>query len=202
MTSYDLNMDQFESLKMDIAEIQKKNQKRFKGLVYVDLIGFKHRAHFICKEFSLIDGDFEFHAIIKPPFSLDKLSLSDRKNAVFDINHLHGLKYEYGEIHLIELLQQTYNRLIDKLVIVSNNKKVQRLKYIFRNCVEIVCLSIQDIGYDLTLQSEESYRICDYHSTNFGLRCSLTCAIRLQEIVNNNINLRKCSQKNIVDKNE
>lgn len=160
--------------------------------VYVDLVGFNNRQHFICKEFSLIDGDFKYHAIIKPPYSIHKFPLHERQMTIWEINHLHGLKYDGGDVHLIDVLQSTYQRLASKKVILENNYKIQSLKYMYRNCVDLTCLNIEDLGFDMDLQSEDPYPTCKKHGKILGevaCECAFATTLRLKEIAENNFKL-------------
>lgn len=172
--------------------------------IFVDVIGFRNKKRFICKEFCLIDGDFEYHAIIKPPYSFKKLLSCYQRKAQWEIDHYHQLKYDMGSINSIELVTNTYERLTKKKIIVENAQKIRFLKYIFRNCSELDCLSIEDTGFDMTLQSDEPYRICDYHNNVFGWKkchCATATALKLKEITENNLNLiSTLSNENEVDR--
>lgn len=72
-----------------------------KEFVYIDVLGFRDRHRFICKEFSLIDGDFKYHAIVKSPYSFSKLNTFFRRHAAWEVNFYHGLQYDCGDINII-----------------------------------------------------------------------------------------------------
>lgn len=165
-----------------------------KEFVYVDLVGFNNRNHFICKEFALVDGNYEYHAIIKPPYSFYKLPLHEREMAQWEIYNLHGLQYDSGDRHLLDVIENAYSHLISgKKIVVENNFKINCLKHMFRECGTLDCVNIDDMDFDINLQSQDSYKICDNHNQIFGesaCECAVATAHRLKDITISNINFK------------
>lgn len=82
------------NIKMDISSDEGESEKtHIDKYVFVDVVGFNNRHRFICKEFFLIDGDYRYHAIIKPTYDMYKMPIHDRQMIIWEINHLHGLTY-------------------------------------------------------------------------------------------------------------
>lgn len=161
------------------------------NFVFVDVQGFKTiRNRFMCKEFCLVDGEYKYHALIKSPYSFNKMPSHYRRNAKWLTNHFHGLPYECGDIHMIELLQKTYPKLMNKTVLVKGKEKVGWLQYMYRSCGEIECVNVEDLdSYDWRLRRDEPYEICDFHNVLFGwkeCRCAMAVALELQDIVQKN----------------
>lgn len=191
---------------MDILEIESPVDEMMEidchssdcnNFVYVDVQGFKtFRNRFMCKEFCLVDGEYRYHALVKSPYSFNKMPSHYRRHATWLINHFHGLKYESGDINIVELLQQTYPKLINKTVLVKGEQKVEWLQYMYRNCGEITCVNVEDLDslYDSRMKREEPYEICDYHNEHFGwrdCRCAMAHALELQDIITTSIKSNK-----------
>lgn len=158
--------------------------------VFVDIVGFINQNHFICKEFSLIDGDFVYHVIIKPPYSLNKLPRHEREMALWEIKNLHGLEFHSGDVYLEKVLETVFPRICAKKVIVENSFKASALKRMFHNCGDLDCISIESLGFDMDLQTRDTYPICKRHN---GIVCPMACECafatshRLKEISINNL---------------
>ncbi|XP_031633765.1 uncharacterized protein LOC116347343 [Contarinia nasturtii] len=157
--SMDIDLETLSESETGSAEYDELEEK----YIFVDVIGFFNRQHFICKEFSLIDGDYKYHAIIKPPYSMSKIPINDRQMLNWEIKHLHGLKYDDGDVFLLDVIEATYSRFKNKKIIVENDYKGNALKYIFRNCGEFNFLNIAKMGFDLDLQCDDSYTPCGKH---------------------------------------
>lgn len=165
-----------------------------RSFAFVDIVGFNNRNHFICKEFSLIDGDFKYHAIIKPPYSLNKLPRHEREMTLWEIEHLHGLEFQSGDVYLKEVVETVFSHLTAKTVIVENSFKARTLKHMFHECGDLDCVSIQSMNFDMDLQTEDVYPICKHHNRILGLiacECAVATTHRLKEITTNNLELSK-----------
>lgn len=156
----DINNDSMSEV-MDFDE----QERITKNFVFVDIQGFKtYRERFICKEICLVsDNDF-YHAIIKSPYPFEKLSSSHKRQANWLTKHFHGLTYDCGNVHIIEVIQDIYPKLMRKTVVVKGVEKVKWIKYMFRTCGEIECLNFEDLDLDL----DDNFKnfcpfMCDYH---------------------------------------
>lgn len=191
-------MDIDEDETMDIDTLFAEPDDRRRDFIFIDVVGFHNRHHFICKEFYLTDGCYEYHAIIKPPYSVNKLPRDEREMVFWEISHLHGLQYQSGDMHLIEVIQATYPRLMGKTVIVENSFKARALQHIYRNCGDLNVLPITKMDFDMELQCKEEYPICENHSEilgQIGCECAIATAHRLKEITTNNLELLKILAK-------
>lgn len=177
---------------MDI-DIDYLSENVCSNYVYVDVQGFRTtRNRFICKEFCLVDGYFMFHTFVKSPYSFDKMSAFYQRQAKYLINHIHGIKYDYGETNIIELKQKMYAKVQNKTILVRGNQKIAWLKYIFRDCGEINCLNIYDLNFDLSLKKNYPYDVCEYHNRIFDSSngpCAMSNALMLQDLTNKNSNV-------------
>lgn len=156
---------------------------------FVDVVGFIHREKFICKEIAMVCGDFKYHAIIKAPFSFDKFRADDREMAQWEIQHLHGLEYESGNVHKLDVARDIGHLLLQKNIIMENEYKIWCLKDMFRCLVfDLSCSTIDAEGIDLELQTEEPYPTCNNHTRILGpaCECALATAYRLKDIYTNN----------------
>lgn len=166
------------------------NDEENKGLVFVDIQGFRSRNnHFICKEFCLVSTDETYHTIVKSPYKFERLPEYHRRQANWLTRFFHGLTYDCGDVRLIDVLQTVYPKLVGKKIIVKGIQKVGWLKYMFRNCGEIECVNIEDLGYCKTLHdSPIQHENCNYHKEKYWRKwhCALEIALKLQEIVANN----------------
>lgn len=157
--------------------------------VFIDLQGFRNGHRFICKEFSLIDGHFRFHAIVKSPYSFTNLNDYFQRHALWAIRHFHGIKYESGKVNINEVTTTIYSKIMKKRIIVRHPWKIAWLKYVFRNCGELDCVCIDDLGFDITDRNEEIYEICDYHNEIYGwkeCRCALAITLEMKTIAEKN----------------
>lgn len=92
--------------------------------VFIDIQGFNTTAEtFIAKEFCLIHRDYLFHTIIKSPCTLNELWNVHRHEANWVSWCEHGLKFDSGEMTLLELVQSTRKHVRGKTVIVKGAKK-------------------------------------------------------------------------------
>ena len=61
------------------------------------------------------------------------------------------------------------------------------LQYLFRNCGELDCVWIDDLGIDTSQPNEEMYDICDYHNETFGRNkcyCSMAYTLEMKDLMN------------------
>lgn len=173
---------------MDVEKKKKETQEYYQNLIFVDMQGFKtFHNRFMCKEFSLVDGEKMFHAFVKSPYSFNKLPSHYRRHATWLTNHYHRIPYDCGDTHIVELKQKLFPMLQNKTIIVKGAEKVQWLEYMFRDCGSIVCINIEDLDFDMTLG--ESDVICDFHNQIFGWAdgpCAMTTTSKLKAIVDKN----------------
>lgn len=84
-----------------------------KPFVVIDIQGYlANRGRFICKEFCLIDEDFIYHKIVKSPFSSNKLDPFYKNKATRSFNCLHGLRFDFGNTDPVQVLDDTYIRIM------------------------------------------------------------------------------------------
>lgn len=188
-------MDQLEPMDTDSEEEEESSNNECSGYVFIDMIGFDNhdRDHFICKEFALIADDFEYHAIIKSPYNFNKLPLIDQQMSICEINNLHGLKYEDGNVHLTDVIQTVYPYLMGKTIILEDSYKIKMLQYMFRNCGELICININHkFDMDYRSKDKDEYPICSNHTEIFDkteCECALTTVQILKEVIKNNLKL-------------
>lgn len=157
------------------------------AVVFLDVQGFRTFNHrFIVKEICLSDYDDDeiFHAIIKSPYSFNKLNGYYQRQAEWTTRFCHGLTFDSGDMSIIELLEKVYPRIKDKQVIVKGAEKLRWLRYIFRKCGEIHGSNVDDVAEISKECDEKMYDICDYHNEVFGwepCRCALSTVLKLKE---------------------
>lgn len=155
-------------------------------LVFVDIQGFRNtKNRFICKEFCLVSTDEKYHVIVKSPYGFEKLPSYYKRQANWLTKYFHGIAFNDGDVHLIDVLQTVYKKILGKKIIVKGAHKVIWMKYIFRNCGEIDCVNIEDLGYSQRLCKTSKLGICYFHHKMYWKewRCALTTALQLQTIV-------------------
>lgn len=155
----------------------------------IDVQGFRDQHRFICKEFALIDGDFTYHAIVKSPYSLERLSEYYLRQARWAENHFHGLHYNSGDVNIIEVISKVYPKIINKQIIVRHPWKIYPLKYIFRNCGKLDCLLIDQLELDVNLPNKKVYEICRHHDSSRVTTkqcCALFNTLEMNDIVKYN----------------
>lgn len=179
--------------KKDISSDESEcNDENIDQYIFVDLIGFNNRHQFICKEFCLLDSDYKYHAIIKPPYDISKIPYHERCMVKWEINHLHGLGYDKGDLQLMDVIEATYKRLSSKVIIMENKFKTDCLKYMFRNCCYLECLGIDELDFDIELQTKERYPVCGEHTElteTSNAECAVANAFRIKDITSNNLTL-------------
>lgn len=156
--------------------------------VFVDLQGFRNRHRFICKEFSLIDGDYRYHAIVKSPYSFNKLNDYFRRQATWAMNYFHGIKYDCGDVNIVEFISKVYPKIMNKKIVVRHPWKIAWLQYIFRNCGDLDCVCIDNLGVNMLEENEreDKYEICDYHNETFGWKkchCTLATTLEMRDVI-------------------
>lgn len=162
------------------------------NFVFVDIQGFLARNNqFICKEFCFIDGDFKFHALVKSPYSFNKLPVKNQETAQWLTKNFHGLDYNSGKMHMIELIQEMFPKFNNKIAVVRGSQKIKWLKHMFRTCGEVECINIQEQGFDMDLYYNQSEKPCMFHRESKkrdSFHCAVKSAEKLKEITNNNLN--------------
>lgn len=102
-------------------------------------------------------------------------------------------KTHYAQKHITGVIEAIYPHLMDKKIVVENRFKATALKYMFRNCGELDCVPIESMDFDMGLQYEDDYPICDNYSQILSFwnecECAVTDAHRLKEITKNNTKL-------------
>lgn len=162
----------------------------YKDFVFVDVQGFRAPRKFICKEFCLIDNDYEFHAIVKSTISFNQLSSDYKRNADWLTRFYHGIKFDSGDVDIKDVTRTIYPKIRGKTVLVKGEQKVNFFNYIFRRYPNINCVNIENLNFDLNLHNEEPYDICDYHNEVFGWKegpCAYANALKLTDILINNV---------------
>lgn len=149
----------------DFSEKEKDDEFIQNNFVFVDIQGFKtYCERFICKEFCLVSDDKDdfYHAIVKSPYAFEKVPSFYKRQVKWLTKHIHGLTYNCGDVHMIPVIQDTYAKLMKKIVIVKGVEKVKWIKHIYRNCGEIDCINFEDLDVDTNLEKIHS-NMCDYH---------------------------------------
>lgn len=156
--------------------------------VFIDVQGFRDRHRFICKEFSLIDGDFKYHAIVKSPYSFRKLNDYFKRHATWAMNYFHGLSYDCGDVNITEVISKIYPKIMKRKIVVQQPWKITWLQYIFRHCGELDCVCFDDLGLD-TSKRNDVYDICNYHNITCGWKerqCALANTLEMYDIMKKN----------------
>lgn len=169
------------------------SQNKLDEYVFVDVQGFKgSHNRFICKEFCLVDGTDIYNEIIQSPFPATRLSTHLRKQAKWLTQNFHGLSYEDGDIHIIDLTQIIFPKLQNKKILVKGDEKIKWLEYMFRFYSRINCFNVEDLNIQYNHQENNSYNsICEFHR---GIRegrlpaCARYNAIFLQDLMKRNVN--------------
>lgn len=168
-------------------------EKNIDNYVFIDMQGFKgHFNRFICKEFCLIDGTDIFHEMIRSPFPLNRLSIHLRKQADWVTQNYHGLNYEDGDTHIIELTERMFPKLQNKKILVKGGEKVKWLKCMFRNCGEINCTNIENFNIKYTYREMDAFDSCEFHrwiSEGTLAVCAKYNALILQDLAKRNVNV-------------
>lgn len=158
----DLDVNNGDFIEMMDIEEQEKVTRNF---VFVDIQGFKtYRDRFICKEICVISDEDFYHAIIQPPYDFEKLPSHYKRQANWLYNQFHGLAFDSGKIHMIQVIQDVYPMLMSKTVVMKGTEKIKWIKHIFRNCGEIECINFDDLDLKLDENSKNNCPfMCDYH---------------------------------------
>lgn len=182
----------------DDNSINEQNPKQMiDNYVFVDVQGFKgSHNRFICKEFCLIDGAEIFHEMIQSPFPINRLSSYLRKQADWLTRYFHGLKYEDGDVHIIELTEKMFPKLQNKKILVKGEEKMHWLQYMFRFCGELDCVNIEHLNIEYIYRefdssSSSSHDSCEFHRwiTEGTLAvCARYNALLLQDLATKNVN--------------
>lgn len=186
------NVDMLDLEFMDV-DVDELIQKNYKNCVYMDIQGFRTSRHqFMCKAICLVDGDSIFHRLVKSPYSFNRMSKYYQRQANWLINRYHGLKYDCGDFHIIEVKDLIFPKIRDKIVLVKGAEKVSWLKHIFRDRGEIECVNVEDLDdFDLSLRKTEPYDVCEYHRKISGWTegpCAMSTALMLRDLTLNNYN--------------
>lgn len=187
----DANMLELRFMDVDVDELIEN--KYYNNFVYVDVQGFRtFHNRFMCKEFCLVDGDFIYHALVKSPYSFNKMPAYYQRQANWLINQYHRIKYDCGDVHINELKEATFSRIENKTILVKGVQKISWLKHMFRDCGNIECVNVEDLDeFDLTDRRTEPYDVCEYHNKIFGWTqgpCAMTTALMLQDLTLKNSN--------------
>lgn len=176
---------------MELSDLSFDNIIPKHNFIFVDMQGFFGRHNkFICKEFCIMDENFKFHALIKSPYSLNKLPELKQRCAKWLSKNFHGLSYDSGDIHIIDVIQEIYPKFNNKIAVVRGAQKIEWLKHMFRTCGEITCINIQDQGFEMDLHSKQAEKPCHFHretGKNGHFHCASKNAEQMKEIVNNNL---------------
>lgn len=193
MLEMDEKMDVDSDVDMMDIDTDYLSENICNNYVYVDLQGFRGRHNrFICKEFSLLSDDFIYHALIKSPYNFNKLPAYYQRQAKWLTNHYHGIKYDCGDKHIIEVKQTIFPKIQGKTILVKGAEKILWLKYIFRDCGDIDCVNAEDLDdFDFPRKRTESYDVCEYHSkivSRMEGPCAMSTVLMLQDVTFKNTN--------------
>lgn len=180
---------EIEEIIESFQKMEIKDEKESIEWIYVDVQGFKvNKNRFMCKEFCLISDDEIFHSIVKPWFPYKKLLSLYKRQVEYLTNSFHGIKYEDGNINIVQLTGHIYPKLMGKNIIVKGAEKVIWLKKIFERCGAINCTNIEDFNIEVDKQQNDDYgyynNMCDYHMNTYGwrqCRCAKSNALILQK---------------------
>lgn len=175
----------------DDEELRSLN--KLNEFVFVDVQGFEaSHKRFICKEFCLVDGTDIFHEIIQSPFPMTRLSTHLREQAKWITQNLHGLRYEDGDMHINELTENMFPKLLNKKILVKSHEKIKWLEYMFRFCNQISCFNFEDMNIQYNCRENYSYdSICKSHQwirEGSLPACARYNALLLQDLMKRNVN--------------
>lgn len=157
--------------------------------IFVDIQGFKtYRNRSICKEICVIDNEYTFHTLVKSPYIINKMPSHYQRQAFWLTNFYHGLKYESGDMSIIEVKEKLYKRLGDRKIAIKGSEKIKWLQFMFRDCCEIDCINFDDLDYDPILRNYVPQKICNYH-IDVNLRqpkCAFANTLLMQAISSEN----------------
>lgn len=176
----------------DVVDVKVKSQDKLNEYVFVDVQGFKgSHNRFICKEFCLVDESGIFHEIIQSPFPVTRLSTHLRKQVKWVTQNYHGLSYEDGDMHIIELTEKMSPKMLNKKILVKGDEKIKWLEYMFRFCGNISCLNVEDMNISYNCRENDLYDSCEFHR---WIRegslpvCARYNALLLQDLAKKNVN--------------
>lgn len=79
---------------------------------------------------------------------------------------------------------------MNKKIIVRQPWKMEWLRFIFRNCGELDCICVDDLGLDMDARKIEEYEFCKYHSETAGgwkmYHCAQVTTSHMKDIVEKN----------------
>lgn len=169
-----------------------KSPEVCKNYIFVDFLGFDLYTFDdtppIYKEFCLIDGDFEYHKIIKPPFNSINIEKPLREIISWDTFTMNGLTFDCGNISFIDVLACTHKRLNNRTIVVANEDKAHLLKKMFRDYCNFECISFDWLGFEL--DHHERPKICHNHEAHNAYshcECALSMASHLKKIIESNL---------------
>lgn len=164
--------------------------------VYVDVQGFKTTGNtFIIKEFCLLDGDYEFHTLVKSPCTFNELPEAYKREANWLTIAHHGLRFDSGHTTLTELVSQTAEHVHGKKIMVKGVEKCKWVRKIYEN-LDLECVNVEDsmtsspstFCYEVAVkQNSDIANICPYHrmivlkNRNGGCNCALSHARQLRD---------------------
>lgn len=186
----DMDIDFDDSMCIDVDCNDELFHNSYENYIFVDMQGFKsYRNRFICKEFCLIDGNDVYHAMIRSPYKFERLSSHYRRQAQWLNRNYHGLSFDGGDVHIIEMKQKIFPKVLGKTILVKGVEKVNWLQHMFRDCGEINCVNVEDLNIDHSFEYN-SYDICKNHRKTLTQKqyiCAKTNAMMLQDIAKRNI---------------
>lgn len=187
-----MKIDFDDTISIGIESDEEMFQNSYENYVFVDVQGFKtHNNRFICKEFCLIDGNDIFHALIKSPYKFERLSSLYRRQAQWLTRNYHGLSFDSGDMHIIEMKQKVFPKVCNKTILVKGDEKVNWLHYMFRDCGEINCANVGDLSLDYNFKFN-SNDVCENHRKSSSQKqyvCAKSNALMLQNLANKNKNV-------------
>lgn len=120
-----------------------------------------------------------------------RLSSHLRKQADWLTQNFHGLNFEDGDMHTIELTEQIFPKLNNKMILVKGDEKVQWLEYMFRLCGKINCINIENLNIQYNCRENDAHNFCEHHrwiAEGTLAVCAKNNAMILQHLAKKNVN--------------
>lgn len=166
--------------------------------VFVDIQGFKTIGNaFVVKEFCLVDGDYIYHTLVQSPCKRSELMNAYRREADWLTYVYHGLKFDSGSLTLYDLVRNTFERVVDRTVLVKGVEKVKWVKQIYNivDNINLHCVNVEDThsAFSFAVKpTRDIQKLCPHHAelrqNNIDCHCALANALELQDFVGNNYN--------------
>lgn len=145
------------------------------NIAFIDIQGFRCNETFIPKEIyvKIYPENLKFHAIIKSPFSIKKLSSNCLKQTRWLTDHYHGIKWSDGSITLSNFLEIIEKPLQGKEILCKGVEKTEWLRMLLnKNANE--CQNMEEYNCKIKLSEHLNRHLtCMYHM-NKNHHCAIT----------------------------